>query len=313
MATLDPTPATADSRLPTHRPFTLQQAAAAGVSRSIIARLRKQGLIRAVLRSVYVDASTPDSTELRTAAVALAVHPDCVITDLSAAWLHGARVQPSGDDLPRVSVFQVPDKTRVRTAATTGGLRTLETRDVETINGLRVTTPLRTALDLGRLLKRSHALAALDGLLRLGRFTRADLRAELPRFKGYRGIVQLRYLVPLCDPRAESPQESILRLRWLDARLPTPQPQYVVRDDRGFPVYRLDLADPAARYAAEYDGQDHHFTATQRKYDERRRDWLRRRGWTIVVFDRASLAAPNAGLVLRRTHEQAAERLRIAA
>jgi hypothetical protein len=33
MATLDPTPATADSRLPAHRPFTLQQAAAAGADR----------------------------------------------------------------------------------------------------------------------------------------------------------------------------------------------------------------------------------------------------------------------------------------
>ncbi|GAB3759857.1 type IV toxin-antitoxin system AbiEi family antitoxin domain-containing protein [Microlunatus parietis] len=311
MANLDP--ATADSRLPTNRPFTLQQAVAAGLSRSVVARLRKQGLIRPVIRSVYVDASTADSTDLRAAAIALVVHPEGVITDLSAAWLHGARVQLPGDYLPRVSVHLPPDGTRVRSLATISGIRAFAKQDVETINGLRVTTPLRTALDLGRLLNRGPALAALDALLRVGRFTRADLRAALPRFKGQRGVVQLRYLVPLCDPRAESPQESILRLRWLDAQLPTPQPQYVVRDDRGFPVYRLDLADPAARFAAEYDGQDHHFTAAERKYDERRRDWLRRRGWTIVVFDRDSLAAPKAGLVLRRTHEQAAQRLRTAA
>lgn len=313
MATLDPTPVTADLRLPTNRPFTLQQAVAAGVSRGTLARLRKQGLIRAVLRSVYVDASTRDSPDLRSAAVALVAHPECVITDHSAAWLHGARVQLSGDYLPLVSVFQAPGNARVRTAATTGGLRAFSKRDVETINGIRVTTPLRTALDLGRLLKRGPALAAMDGLLRLGRFTRSDLRAELPRFKGSRGVVQLRDLVPLCDRRAESPQETILRLRWLDAELPAPHPQHAVYDDNGSTLYRLDLADPAAKYAAEYDGQDHHSTAAQRKYDERRRDWLRRRGWTIVVFDRAALAAPNAGELLRYTHQQASQRLHAAA
>ncbi|MFC7619056.1 type IV toxin-antitoxin system AbiEi family antitoxin domain-containing protein [Microlunatus sp. GCM10028923] len=310
MATLDP--ATADSRLPTNRPFTLQQAVAAGLSRSVVARLRKQGLIRPVIRSVYVDASTADTTDLRAAAIALVVHSDGVITDLSAAWLHGAQLQLPGDYLPRVSVFLPPDRTRVRSSSTNSGIRALAKRDVEMINGLRVTTPLRTALDLGRLLKRGPALASMDALLRVGRFTRADLRAALPRFKGYRGVVQLRDLIPLCDPRAESPQESVLRLRWLEAQLPAPVPQYVVYDN-GAPVYRLDLADPTVKYAAEYDGQDHHFTASQRKYDERRRDWLRRHGWTIIVFDRDSLASPNARTILRQTHQQAAQRLHAAA
>lgn len=310
MATLDP--ATADSRLPTNRPFTLQQAVAAGLSRSVVARLRKQGLIRPVIRSVYVDASTADTTDLRAAAIALVVHSDGVITDLSAAWLHGAQLQLPGDYLPRVSVFLPPDRTRVRSSSTNSGIRALAKRDVEMINGLQVTTPLRTALDLGRLLKRGPALASMDALLRVGRFTRADLRAALPRFKGYRGVVQLRDLIPLCDPRAESPQESVLRLRWLEAQLPAPVPQYVVYDN-GAPVYRLDLADPTVRFAAEYDGQDHHFTASQRKYDERRRDWLRRHGWTIIVFDRDALRSPNVATRLQHAHRQAVERLQSAA
>ncbi len=306
-------PAIADARLPTNVPFTVYQAAAAGVSRNVIARLTKQGLIRQVLRAVYVDASTADTIELRAAAIALVVHSDAVITDLSAAWLHGARVNPAGDYLPRISVFQLPENTRVRTRATAGGERTLEPKDIERINGLRVTTPLRTALDLGRLLKRDQALAALDGLFRLRRFTRSDLRSELPRFRGYRGVVQLRCLVPVCDPRAESPQESVLRLRWLDARLPDPCPQYVVVDDNGFPVYRLDLADPSVRYAAEYDGQDHHFTPEQRTKDDRRRAWLRRRGWVIDVFDRDGLASLTVGSRLLNGHRRAALRDHVAA
>lgn len=306
-------PVIADPRLPTDRPFTNHQASAAGVSRRVIDRLVAEGAVRRVLRGVYVDASTADSLPLRADAVALVAHRDAVITDLTAAWLHGADVLPAGDFLPRVSMFQLPDNTRVRTMATTGGTRTLEPKDIELINGVRVTTPLRTALDAGRLLKRDHALAAIDALLRLRRFSQADMRRELPRFRGYRGVVQLRCLVPISDGRAESPRESVLRLRWLDAGLPAPHPQYVVNDDRGFPVYRLDLADPAARYAAEYDGHDYHSTEEQRSRDDQRRAWLRGRGWTIDVFDRAALASRTVGTRLWNGHHRAGLRRRSAA
>lgn len=298
-------PAIADPRLPTDSPFTVHQAASVGVGRHTIARLKKEGLIRQVVRSVYVDASATDTLDLRAAAIALLVHPDAVITDLSAAWLHGARVNSTGDYLPSVSVYQLPEHTRVRTRATTGGTRTLESDDIESISGLRVTTPLRTALDLGRLLKRGHALAALDGLLRLSRFTVSDLQSQLPRLRGYRGVVQLRSLIPIADGRSESPQESVLRLRWLEAGLPTPQPQWVVKDENGFPVYRLDLADPRVLYAAEYDGQDHHFTREQRSNDERRRAWLRRRGWIIDVLDGEGLASRTVGTRLWSGHRRA--------
>ncbi len=193
------------------------------------------------------------------------------------------------------------------------GTRTLDSGDIEWVEGLRVTTPLRTALDLGRLLKRDDALAALDGLLRLRRFTQDDLRAEVRRFRGYRGVVQLRCLIPISDARSESPRESVLRLRWLDARLPTPHPQYVIHDDNGFPIYRLDLADPIARYAAEYDGQEHHFTAEQRASDDRRRAWLRRRGWQIDVFDGDALASRTIGNRLWDGHRRAALRFQAVA
>ena len=48
--------------------------------------------------------------------------------------------------------------------------------------------------------------------------------AEIGRFRGFRGVVQLRCLAPLGDGRAESPGESALRLHWYDAGLPTPEP-----------------------------------------------------------------------------------------
>ena len=120
--------------------------------------------------------------------------------------------------------------------------------------GLRVTTPIRTAWDLGRLLHRDQAFAAMDALLHLEVFSKAELLAGIKRFRGMRGVVQLRQLAPLTDHRAESPPESILRLRWYETQLPTPEPQLWVVNGLGELLGRLDLANLEHRIYAEYDG-----------------------------------------------------------
>ena len=89
---------------------------------------------------------------------------------------------------------------------------------------MRLTTPLRTALDVGRLLPAGQALAAMDALLAGGSFTHAALLAELPRFGGHAGVGQLRALAAQVDARSACPAESLLRLHWNAARLPTPVP-----------------------------------------------------------------------------------------
>ena len=94
------------------------------------------------------------------------------------------------------------------------------------IEGVVTTTLLRTALDLGRLAHRDLAIGALDALLRHGEFSSEELLDGVARFRGQRGVVQLRALAPLTAPRAESPGESVLRLRWLDIpNRPRPRPQ----------------------------------------------------------------------------------------
>ena len=147
------------------------------------------------------------------------------------------------------------------------------------VQGVRVTTALRTALDLGRLLWRYDALAAIDGFLRIG-VPHDLLIAEIGRFKGYRGVRQLRVLAPLGDGRAESPGESALRLNWHDAGLPRPDLQTWVYDDDGVGIYRLDITLPSSCYAAEYDGEEYHTSDEDQEHDEDRRE---------LVQDRAAL------------------------
>ncbi len=280
-------PVPADARLPLGTPFTIGQASARGVSERVLHRLAREGTLRRVFRGVYVDSAADDDLLMRARALALVVPPTAVIADEAAAWARGIDLVARADHVipPPVTIVQPHGQGRVRQRDADGRRRHLQPGDVETLHGIRLTTSLRTGLDLARTRSRFRGLAALDALLRTRDFTHDTLLREVERFRGFRGVVQLRALAPLADPRAESPAESTLRLIWLEAGLPAPTPQVQVLDDTGWPAYRLDLGLPEIRYAAEYDGVAWHSSPHQRARDRRRRAWLQReRGWVIDVL-----------------------------
>jgi hypothetical protein len=286
-----------DFPLPLDAPFTRAQALDAGVSPKQLRGLVAERLVRRVLRGVYAAAQAPDSVLFRARALALVV-PDCaVVTDRTAAWLHGVPILERGAHLqaPLISVCERVDS-RVRRSDVDGRRRQMLDRDVMELHGIPVTTPLRTGLDLGRKLWRFDALAAIDGVLHLG-VDQDELLEESLRFKGHRGMRQLRALAPLGDGRAESPGESALRLHWLDAGLPPPEPQFGILDDWGHEIYRLDVPLPMGLYAAEYDGEEFHSGAEDIRHDQERRDWIRdERGWTIDVFRKDSVYGRNTDI-----------------
>jgi len=247
------------------------------------------------MRDVYYRAGVVDDLALRIACLKLVVPDSVVVTDRSAAWLWGATMALAPNDhltAPRVSVFCPPGH-RLRNGLAASGERMLRPEDVREVDGLRVTSPLRTAADLGRLLHRDQAFAAMDALAALGDFVVPELVAATPRFKGYRGVIQLRELAPMVDPRSQSQAESILRLRWIDRGIPTPELQWSV-PALGGGRYYLDLALPGPRFGAEYDGEEFHGEG-QRSHDEVRRTWLRGpEDWIIVVIRRSNLFGQNA-------------------
>ena len=252
-----------------------------------------------MVTGVYVRADLPESIELRAAAVALVVSPHSIICDRTAAWLHGVDVFGYGDleVLPPVETCVLRGHSPTAREGVDGRTRDLRDEDVMELNGAKVTTPLRTALDLGCCLGRRRAVAALDGFMRLHGVTRADMLAALaPR---RRGVVQLRELVPLADPRSESPRESWLRIEIHDAGLPIPDLQYWIEID-GVPTFRLDLAYPRHKVVVEYDGEEfHRRTEEQKRYDAERRNWLRQHGWTVIVVDKDGLASSDPDAWIR--------------
>ena len=266
-------------RLP-DRPFLARELADIGLTPSRVRRMTDDGEISQVFRGVYLPAALPDDFATRLAAVRLSLGSGQIACDRTAAWLHGIDLYRYGEyvGVPQLEFCVRRGRTRTRVPMIHGMTRDLADSDIEERSGVVATSPLRTALDLGAVLYRKDALAALDQYRRMHGVTVEQLVAGIERYKGRRGVRQLRDLVPLSDPRAESIRETWMRFAIHDAGLPAPEPQYWWRE-----TFRLDLAYARQRVAVEYDGEEFHLTPEQERYDARRRALLRDDGWTLIV------------------------------
>jgi len=160
--------------------------------------------------AVYPDVYVPRETTLtavdRAAAAWLWSRRRAVIAGQSAAALHGAKWV----DGHRAAELLWPNRHAPR------GISTWSDRfaddEIEVIDGMRVTTPARTALDLACRYPLDKAVAAIDALANATKLKLADVELLAERYPGRRGIVKARKVLDLVDPGAESPQETWLRL-----------------------------------------------------------------------------------------------------
>lgn len=266
-------------------PFTPAMAAASGISRAELDRLVRDGRVQRLLRGVYLDATRPCPPEVRAAAVALATGPRQVVVGRTAAWLFGAPREALVEHPSALLPIEVHARTR------TSGSRRFRGGEVVAIGGLRCTSLLRTATDLGRRPGEEVAQAALDGMLRGTGLDHGALMQAAQSCAGQPGAVQLRELAARSDGRADGAAESVLRMRWLAARLPTPSPGLVVAG------HRLALALPTHRFGAVLAG----------RLDEDDRATFEARGWQVLVLDGARVMRTESRFVtahLERTFHQ---------
>ncbi len=270
-------------------PFTTRQALTLGVNGKRLLAATRERRINRVMRGVYLRSEVPETSILRAQAAGLVINPHAVLCDRSAAWIWGVDAFDFAelDHEPPLETYVLrghdpTDRPHIR-----GGTRDLRESDWVNLGGVRVTTPVRTAMDLGCKLNRRTAIAAMDGLMRVDGFSAVDMIEILPRYFRRRGCIQLRQLVPLVDARSESPGESWARLEILDAGLPAPIPNFWVRW-AGVDRYRLDLAYPHARIVVEYDGEEFHSDDIAVARDRKRRAWLEEHGWIVIVLDKHS-------------------------
>lgn len=213
-------------------------------------------------------------------AACLILPKEAAIGGLSAAYLWGVDLRR-----PAALVSVVTPRTRRvnRVPQILPHYTTIGQGDLTSNDGMRVTTPERTAFDLGRRLSRSAAVVLMDAMLRAETLDLESVSELARQRRRWPGVSQLNEVLRLADPRAESPMETRMRLVLHDAGVPAAIPQFEVRDDHGRLIGRVDLAWPAVRLAVEYEG-DHHRERDQYRRDVSRINRLRMAGWTVLRF-----------------------------
>jgi hypothetical protein len=288
---------------PVDRPFTRAQARAWRVADRRLAAWVADGLLQHPLKGVFYASQMPDGLELRLECLRLIVPESAVVTGRTAGWVYRApMVLAPGDHLrvPPVEMHLSPGN-RLRNPISTGGERTFRPGEVVELEGLRITSKLRTTVDLGMGLPRRQAFAGMCAMSQVADFDREELRFEIRergRFAGYRGVCQARELEPGIDPRFGSAAECALALEWKDVGgLPDFVPQHPVQGPKG--MFYLDLAVPALKYAGEYNGARWH-DDDRAAYDAGRMAWLvEHEDWIIDVFESDDLYGPGRDPGLR--------------
>ncbi|MFW0775330.1 endonuclease domain-containing protein, partial [Paenarthrobacter nitroguajacolicus] len=184
--------------------------------------------------------------------------------------------------------------------------------DVSSIDGLPVTSAPRTWLDLAGVLPFEDLVAAADHFIcsqtrsfghnRTALCSLDDLRAQIERHAGTRGIRNAREALELARVGADSVPETKLRLAMGRAFLPEPILSYVVCDPSGRELVWPDLAFPDFRVAINYDG-GHHLTAAQKESDIRREALLAVNGWISIVVTAEQVRERGYDGVVRRIRD----------
>lgn len=245
---------------------------------------------RPVFPDVYLHKQAAASLRQRTIGAYLWSQRLGVIAGLAAAALHGAKW--IDDDVP-VEIFhsnpRPPRGVITRRDSIHQNERCLA-------DGLLVTTPARTAFDVGRRGDVDSAVARVDALARASRLDMSQVFRIAERHPGVRGLRRLEAVLSLADSGAQSPKETWLRLVLVRAGLPRPQTQIPVCGADGVPFAYLDMGWPELMVAVEYDGDQHRTDRWQYVKDIRRRERLEQMGWIVVTV----VAEDRAGEVVRR-------------
>ncbi|KQH80222.1 hypothetical protein AO501_28665 [Mycobacterium gordonae] len=154
--------------------------------------------------------------------------------------------------------------------------------EVTELAGIPVTTPVRTAFDLGRHLPRNMAISHLDALSAATGLVEQDVQPLLVRYRGARGTRLCRKALCLMDGGAQSPRESWLRLLLIDGGLPKPTTQIAVQSAGGAALAYLDMGWEEPMVAVEYDGEQHRTDRGQYVKDIRRSEMVEDLGWRII-------------------------------
>jgi very-short-patch-repair endonuclease len=237
---------------------------------------------RPLFRDVYIGRDVDVTAAVKASAAWLST--GATLCGLSAAAVHGTKwLDPHAPaEIVRANPHAQKDMIVRRYQLTDG--------DICLARRMRVTTPARTAFDLGRRLPMEDGVRHLDALMNARLFDAADVEVIAARHPHARGLRQLRETLEFVDGGAESPQETRVRLLLINAGLPRPETQIAFRDLH----IRVDMGWRKWKVAVEYDGVQHWTDGRQRAWDIERVAILESMGWVVIRVSAEMLKRPQA-------------------
>lgn len=262
--------------------ITLAALEAAGINRYQCRRLVDQHVLERIVDGVYVLGGSPTTELTRNVAVCLA-RPSLVISGPSAGRVHGIRKSPR-DRLvhvtapPQAQPLSVPWAKVFRTS-------TLHQHEVVTLsNGLRVTDPSRSAVDLTRFVSPVELLSVIESVqsLRLGTVATMTQSAQALVDEGVRWA--RRFLDVIARRRDGAARESEWERVVYDALVERLVGPLVCQHRKSLPgrgLVRFDFCAVDVRWVLEVDVHPEHRTLEGQGGDHRRDRASRRDGWVV--------------------------------
>ena len=288
------------------RPFTLVDASVAGVS----PRRWRHGSLTYRGRGIRVEGTTtalPLSVRVRPF---IEVNELCAASHVTAAELHSLPQRRQDEAFDDYHLIRPEGAAHLDRPHVIVHRMKLFEDEVATLDGIPVTTPARTWLDMAELLSVDEIVAMGDACVRVPRpdfegrdlplCSIWDLQRTIDRHRGKRGLRKAKEALELIRVGSDSAQETMLRLAIVRAGLPEPELNVPIITEDGVRHHEPDLSYRKYRIGIEYEGE-HHGDESQIARDITRSERYAALGWTEVRISKRHMvndAKPAAAKVL---------------
>jgi very-short-patch-repair endonuclease len=268
-----------------------------GATPKVIERRLASGRLHALWRGVYAVGRPTVPLRGWWMAAVLACGPDAVLSHISAADLWGIRQRSAGRNRttkigseegrgrPVVIDVSLPKGRTHRLSGIRSHRRSDHRESDRTVrDGIPVTSPARTLIDLGTLLHPVHLEEAVNEADKLDLVDPESLRRHIEDHRGMDGVKALRRVL---DRRTFALTDSELERRFLRLvrRAGSPMP----RTQQSVEGFRIDFFWPEFGLVVETDGLQFHRTPQQQGRDRVRDQALIAAGFTVLRFTHAQV------------------------
>lgn len=206
--------------------------------------------------------SPADRHRVLTRAVLKRAHPSTVATHQSSAVEQGVAVW--GLSLDEVHVTRTDGKPSRREAGVVHHCGHLSDDEVTVVNGVRVTVPARSAVEVATTAGVEPALVVVNGMLHMRLISYDDFDAAVAATRHWPGSLATPIVQRLCDASLQSVAETRTFFLCWSQHLPRPETQVPITDESGWVFAYVDFAWRSAGVFVEFDGRI--------KYEKYRRD-----------------------------------------